>query len=289
MDLYGLPLEEFVAERDKRAKELRASGEREDAEAVKKLPKPTRGAWAVNVAVRADPEAAADLVEAVRLLESTQAELLAGGDASALRQATEHARDAIERLVKAAPSHHDKVRETLYAAIVDPEVLAEVREGRVAREHVASGFGGLAGLAAAVGPERGGGGAKVKAKPKAKAKAKQPAPPARAAPKKRAVPPAQLRRAKEAEAAAEGEVDAARRALEQAEAALADRRKQLAEAEKRLTDARRRRERLRQPPCPFEPKAQKWLTVSQLRVLNAPPSRMRTVSLPGPQSMVPWP
>lgn len=228
MDLYGVPPEQFVAERDKRAKELRAAGEREEAAAVKKLAKPTVAAWALNSAVRAEPGATRDLGESVRLLEEAQKELLAGGDAAALRQATEQARAAIDRLVRAAPSHPDKVRETLYAALVEPEALAEVTEGRVVRERVAGGFGGLAGLTAAA---------------KGKGVAQKPSPPKPAPPRKRAASPARLRKAKEDEAAAEGEVDAARRALAQAESALADRRAQLSAAEDRLDKARRRRER----------------------------------------------
>ena len=221
-DLYGLPLDRFVPERDALAKELRAGGDREAADAVKKLAKPTRAAWAVNTAVRENPDAGRDLRESVRLLESAQEELLAGGEPTALRQATEQAREAIERLVKAAPAAQDKVRETLHAALVEPEVLDEVVNGRVLRERVASGFGGLAGLAAAAkAPRR-------KAKPE---------------PKKPAAPPAKLRRAKEAEAAAEVEVDAARRALEQVESALARRQAELRAAEKKLADARKRRER----------------------------------------------
>ena len=229
-DLYGLPHEQFVGERDKLAKELRAAGDRDAADAVKKLAKPPRAAWAVNVAVREDADAARDLAESVRLLESAQEELLAGGEPTALREATEQARAAIDKLVGVAPAAKDKVRETLHAALVEPEVLDEVVHGRVVRERVASGFGGLAGLAAAAKAGR--------AKPKAKT---------RPEPKKRTVPPAKLRAAKEAEAAAEGEVDAARRALEQVESALAQRQAELRAAEKRLADARKRRERAERP------------------------------------------
>ena len=56
--LYGLPLEDFVAERDALAKRLRGEGRREDAQAVKALAKPTVAAWAVNQAVRARPREA---------------------------------------------------------------------------------------------------------------------------------------------------------------------------------------------------------------------------------------
>ena len=47
-ELYGLPLEDFVAQRDALAKRLRADGDRDAAAAVKKLPKPTRAAWAAQ-------------------------------------------------------------------------------------------------------------------------------------------------------------------------------------------------------------------------------------------------
>src|SRR3954468_24206958 len=151
--LYGLPLERFVPERDALAKTLRADGDRDGAAAVKKLPKPTQPAWAVNVAVRDDPAAAEALADAARALQEAQEELLAGGDAAVLRGAAERARAAVDALAAAAPAGSEataeKVRATLHAATVDPEVLAEVAAGRVVRERVASGFGGLAAGAAA--------------------------------------------------------------------------------------------------------------------------------------------
>ena len=55
--LYGLPLDEFTAERDAVAKRLRADGEREEAARIKKLRKPSVPAWAVNQAARADAKA----------------------------------------------------------------------------------------------------------------------------------------------------------------------------------------------------------------------------------------
>src|SRR4051794_12782027 len=146
--LYGLPLERFVPERDALAKELRAEGDKAAAEEVRRLQKPTRAAWAVNRAIREQPEAARALADSARLLAEAQQESLGGGDGSALREAGERARAAVDVLVAAAPwgseSMADKVRETLHAATVDPEVLAEVAAGRVAREQMASGFGALA-------------------------------------------------------------------------------------------------------------------------------------------------
>lgn len=232
--LYGLPLDRFVPERDALAKELRGQGDREAAEQVRRLPKPTRAAWAVNRAVRENPDAAQALAGSARLLSEAQQESLAGGDASSLREAGERARQAVDALVAAAPSGseamRDKVRETLHAATIDPEVLEEVAAGRVVRERMASGFGALA--AAVARTPRSGGRAATK-------KGDEGASAAREAARRRE----KLRRAKEAEAAAEHEVTAARQALKQVESALTDRRAQLRAAEARLKDARRRRER----------------------------------------------
>lgn len=265
--LYGLPFERFVPERDALVKALRADGDRTGADAVKRLAKPTRAAWAVNAAVRAHPAAARTLREAAALLGAAQQELLAGGDASALRKAGDRARAAVDALAAAAPAAGhataDKVRATLHAATVDPDVLEEVGAGRVVREHAASGFGGLDAMLAA------GSAGRRAARPRARARdrpkerqdapvrtAPSPAPDAReerrrakeqqartAAARDATRRREKLRRAKEAEAEAKHGVDAARRALEQVESALADRRSQLREAQARLGDARRRRER----------------------------------------------
>lgn len=52
-DLYGLPLERFVAERAALTKALRRAGSREQATEVASLRKPSVAAWAVNQLVRA--------------------------------------------------------------------------------------------------------------------------------------------------------------------------------------------------------------------------------------------
>ncbi|MEA2287422.1 MAG: hypothetical protein QOJ21_3465, partial [Solirubrobacteraceae bacterium] len=56
-ELYGLPLDAFVPERDALAKELRSDGRREEAAEVKALRKPSVAAWGVNQAVRSQPKA----------------------------------------------------------------------------------------------------------------------------------------------------------------------------------------------------------------------------------------
>lgn len=51
-DLYGLPIELFVSERQAVAKELRRQGLRDEAARITGLRKPSVAAWAVNQLVR---------------------------------------------------------------------------------------------------------------------------------------------------------------------------------------------------------------------------------------------
>ncbi|HEV7495678.1 hypothetical protein [Baekduia sp.] len=260
--LYGLDLEEFVPVRDALVKELRARGDRAGAAAVKKLAKPTRAAWAVNRLVRDRPDEIAALVEAGTALEGAQEQLLDGAHADVLRSAAVAARALVDALAAEAlvdGAARDKVRGTLHAATVDPEVRAEVAEGRVVKERSAAGFGGLDALiAAGRGREDGGAPAKsvkrrgTKGRVGAGAGAVAPedepstsTPPKPKGPDKRELRRRRdaLRRATEAEADAESTVAGARRALEQVESTLTARRRDLEQAEETLADAQARRER----------------------------------------------
>ena len=127
--LYGLPLEEFIPARDALSKELRDTGRRGEATAIKKLPKPTVAAWAVNQAVRSQPRAARELWEAGDALAAAQEAVLSGkGSGADLREAAERERAALDPLVDAArglltssggdlsETTIDRVRATLQAA-----------------------------------------------------------------------------------------------------------------------------------------------------------------------------
>jgi hypothetical protein len=156
--LYGLPLEQFVAERDALAKRLRAEGRRDEAAAVRELGKPTLAAWGVNQAVRARSREAGELWAAGDALAAAQEALLEGrGDARTLRDAARAEQAARRPLVEAArglltgrgrslgESALERVDETLHAAAVDPAARADVAAGRATRElrHVGMGPLGL--------------------------------------------------------------------------------------------------------------------------------------------------
>lgn len=159
--LYAVPPEQFVAARAALAKELREAGDRAGVRRVRALRRPTRAAWAINVAVRERPEAARELADAAAELGDAQRELLAGAPPERLRTAQARVAAAGDALLTALPvadaATLEKVRQTLRAAAVDPDALAETTSGRLLRERVVSGFGDLAGFVAS-GPAGGGGG-----------------------------------------------------------------------------------------------------------------------------------
>src|SRR4051812_15680546 len=153
-DLYGLPLEQFVPERDALAKRLRAEKRRDEADEIKALRKPSVAAWAVNQAVRSQPKAARALWDAGDALVAAQDDLLAGrGDAAGLRAAAEGERAALDGLLDAArglltsegrdlgEGTIECVRETLHAAAIDPAAREDVAAGRATREQAHAGLG----------------------------------------------------------------------------------------------------------------------------------------------------
>jgi hypothetical protein len=184
-DLYGLPLDAFVPERDALAKRLRADGRRGAADEIKALRKPSVAAWAVDQVVRTQPKEARALWQAGDALIAAQEALLAGtGDAAALRTAVEDERAAVDGLLEAArglltgegrdlgETTIERVRETLHAGAIDAEARADVAAGRAVRERAHAGlgpFGAAPEAAPAARRSSGGGAARAPAKlPKAR-------------------------------------------------------------------------------------------------------------------------
>jgi hypothetical protein len=159
-DLYGLPLERFVRERDSLAKELRAEGRRDEASRVAAMRKPSLAAWAVNQLVRTQRGATAALFEAGDRVVKAQANLIAGrGDPVAFRADVKRERASVAKLVEAArgllsaegheltPAMLERVSDTLHAAALDSRARAQVEGGCLHRElrHVGLGEGQLPG------------------------------------------------------------------------------------------------------------------------------------------------
>jgi hypothetical protein len=144
--LYGLPLDEFTAERNALATGLRKEGRREEADAVKALGKPNAAAGALNRLVRehrADVEALLGAAAALR-----EAQFGGGGD---LGEATRRLRAALNAVVAEAADGLGggsadtiaRVRQSLEAAAVDDGAAEQLLQGRLVRELPPAGFGTL--------------------------------------------------------------------------------------------------------------------------------------------------
>ena len=145
--LYGLPLEEFTQARNRAERELRKAGEREQADRVKALRKPSAAAGAVNRLVRTHrAEVEAFLAAAARLRD---AQFAGKGDLDSSAQ-TERA--ALDELVALGD---ESVRPTLEAAAVDDDVARDLLAAQLVREPEPAGFGTL--LAYAEPPKPGSG------------------------------------------------------------------------------------------------------------------------------------
>jgi hypothetical protein len=222
--LFHGALEEFTPSRNGLAKSLRADGEREAADWVKGLHKPTRAAWLVNQLSARKPKEVAELLKAGARLRRAQEQLLAGSaDREQLRELAageQRAIDALMRTATAIGREHrvgsqalDRVAETLQAASSDPEVAVAIESGRLEREQRAVSLG----LTGAAGP----------APPKQKASEDD------AAERRARQEAARARKAAERKlATARKRVARERAAVKQAAEALSEREQRLREAER---------------------------------------------------------
>ena len=237
-DLYGLPLERFIEERNQLAKQLRQDGRRDEAERVSKLRKPSVAAWAVNQLIRTQPKDFDRLLVAGDALQKAQSDLLKGrGDPAALRRVVGVERDSVNGLVKrgrgllTSDGHElssatlETVSETLHAAALDEDARNQVKDGCLERELRHVGLGALT---------AGGGGAAPRAKPQPKQPKRAPEP----KPPPKSVPSVDRRAARQAEAEARRRMERAARgvhvAAERRDRAAA----QLREEEEKLDAAR---------------------------------------------------
>ena len=133
--LYGLPLAEFTSARNEAARELRKAGQRDAAERVKTLRKPTAAAGAVNTLVREHRGEVEQFLRAATALRDAQ--FSGKGDLAA---ATRQEHEALERLTRIGG---ETVRQTLLAAAVDDDAAQQLLEARLERELEPRGFGTL--------------------------------------------------------------------------------------------------------------------------------------------------
>jgi hypothetical protein len=148
--LYGLPLGDFTSTRNELAKSFRRQGDREVADRLKALRKPTVTAWAVNQLVHHYPDLWTDLLETTEGIRDAHA---TGPDslAEAMRRrkaALAAALDAAEGVLRRAGSTPGTSQSRRVGGSL--EALAsgtgEALPGRLVADLDPPGFGGLAGL-----------------------------------------------------------------------------------------------------------------------------------------------
>jgi hypothetical protein len=163
-ELYREHPDGFVAARNQLAKDVRAAGDRDEADRINKLRRPTAAAWLINRAALESPAALKQFADASRQLEEAQRQALEGGEAGAdqWRTAAARERDAIAAVVELAeraardaghpPSERalELAGQTLRAATADPELRERALSGRLEREQ----SGATLGTPAAAGPPR---------------------------------------------------------------------------------------------------------------------------------------
>jgi len=160
--LYALPMEEFIPARAALAARLKDAGSRGAAREAGALRKPTVTAWTVNQLARRNPGELDALFRANDRLRAAQTGAGRGGG-SGFRDALRARQDALARLAEAAagilaeaghPESRatlDRVSVTLMAAATDGATAALVRRGVLARDvepaadFDALGLGGAAG------------------------------------------------------------------------------------------------------------------------------------------------
>jgi hypothetical protein len=145
--LYAVPLAEFTAARNARAKELRDT-DPELSHNVSALRKASPAAWAVNILVREREEQIGNLFAIGEAMRRAQEDL----DRDSLTRTGKQRRDTVAALIaearslaaeggqKLSVSVVSEIEKTLRAATVDGDAAVAVSTGRLIRSLDASGF-----------------------------------------------------------------------------------------------------------------------------------------------------
>jgi chromosome segregation ATPase len=148
-ELYALAPEDFTAVRNEQAKQARSDGDRELAERIRRLQKPTSAAWLVNQLVRQRRDEIQPLLElGAGLREATAS--LSGDD---LRRLSQQQHEVIYALVqqskriasamgqRVSDDTARGVEQTLRAALADENAAGKLACGRLAEVLTHVGFG----------------------------------------------------------------------------------------------------------------------------------------------------
>jgi hypothetical protein len=160
-ELYSLPLAEFTAARNARARQAKSTGQSELAAAVSKLAKPTAAAWLANQLVREQPTEIRRLIEVGAALQSATV----AQSGVELRELGKRQRQLVNSLVdkarvlagpggpRVSPDVARALQDTLHAALSDSDAAARLLAARLAEPLSRSGFE-LAGTISFTAPAR---------------------------------------------------------------------------------------------------------------------------------------
>jgi len=158
-ELYGVDLDAFIAERSRLVRALRGQGDKDEAEQLAKLRKPTVFAWTLNQLARRERRDVDLLLDAGHRLREAQAGVLRGADRAEFERARQIEQDALRRLERAAADLIAETRgsaaanvlqqiaATLRTAAISEEGRELLARGRFVTPLESEGFGALAGLA----------------------------------------------------------------------------------------------------------------------------------------------
>ncbi|GAA2773487.1 hypothetical protein GCM10010521_59610 [Streptomyces rameus] len=145
-ELYGLRPEEFVAARDRHARDAREAGDQSLAREIRALRRPSLAAWVGNLLVRRKPEEVQPLLGLGEQLRRAHREL----DGEQLRKLARRQNEVIGALGRqarelAARAGHAvgegvqrEVEETLHAVLADPRAAREWAAGRLVKPLVST-------------------------------------------------------------------------------------------------------------------------------------------------------
>lgn len=156
--LYDAAPEEFVSERKRLAKQLKADGQGDDADELAKTRKPTVAAWALNRLARDARREVDLLLDSGHRMRTAQAGVLRGEARESFEQAQHTERETIARLVHeaehllserggASSSVLEQIATSLHAAAVSEQGREVLAAGRFTQAMTLEGFNAVAGLA----------------------------------------------------------------------------------------------------------------------------------------------
>jgi hypothetical protein len=161
-ELYALHPNEFTGVRNERVKQAKADGDKELADQIRQLEKPTTSAWLVNRLAREHSEELEPLIELGRDLRESASDI----GADELRELTRQRHRVVNALVqqarqlgaaegsKVSDSVAGEVQQTLDASLADPDVADDVLAGRLTHAQEYAGFGAPMGGGAAASSRR---------------------------------------------------------------------------------------------------------------------------------------